>query len=598
MMNRFAITLLILLMQAAPARQGAVAGASVEGVVVDRITGAAIPGIAVEMTGIVATRVETYTTTSDKSGRFLLKSLPPGTAYWLTADASSREHRYLPVVFGQRGISGPGTQITLQPNQQLNDARLALIPTGTITGRILDEKGKPVERTFVQAIGPSYNGGPWARDLYALQGPHVNVTGSAPTNSRGEYRITGLAPGQYYVSVSGRGAGRMAPLQIKIGVPDNDSTGYYASVYFPGTLDPWAASPIDLHAGATIDNPDIQLIPVRYRRVRGVVIDDATGARVSSAQILMVARNAPPDSLYGAPMDTNKGMFEIDSVVPGAYFLVAFADENGHTWTGRVAIDVAGEPLENVTVRIRPGFDISGRILADPPGDAGDIDFARLNVTLRPNAPSDPGFLPDTIRQPKVTVSHEGPALPGTVDIHLWSGLRMPAVIGAIESSGAFRLRNFPSWDYSVEVSTSIENAYVKSIRLGDLDILNDGLHIDGPPSGNLEITIGANAGSLDGRVVSERSEPMENIRTILVPVAMSQNRGDLFKTAWTDAKGDFHIDGIPPGDYKLFAWEQVEDGAWRDPEFLRLYQTRGTPVHIREGTAERVETPVIPPWL
>ena len=37
-----------------------------------------------------------------------------------------------------------------------------------------------------------------------------------------------------------------------------------------------------------------------------------------------------------------------------------------------------------------------------------------------------------------------------------------------------------------------------------------------------------------------------------------------------TDAMGRFHIEGLPPGDYKAFSWEDIETGAWQDPDFIR----------------------------
>ena len=36
---------------------------------------------------------------------------------------------------------------------------------------------------------------------------------------------------------------------------------------------------------------------------------------------------------------------------------------------------------------------------------------------------------------------------------------------------------------------------------------------------------------------------------------------------------------GIAPGEYKIFSWEEVEDGAWEDPDFLKLFEQKGVPV-------------------
>ena len=51
----------------------------------------------------------------------------------------------------------------------------------------------------------------------------------------------------------------------------------------------------------------------------------------------------------------------------------------------------------------------------------------------------------------------------------------------------------------------------------------------------------------------------------------------------------------VPLGEYRLFAWEDVEDTAWMDPEFLKAFDDKGRPVTVREGGSESVELKVIP---
>jgi hypothetical protein len=50
----------------------------------------------------------------------------------------------------------------------------------------------------------------------------------------------------------------------------------------------------------------------------------------------------------------------------------------------------------------------------------------------------------------------------------------------------------------------------------------------------------------------------------------------------------------VVPGDYKAFAWENVEIGAWQDPDFMRMYEDRGKPVHIPESGAASSELRLI----
>jgi hypothetical protein len=46
---------------------------------------------------------------------------------------------------------------------------------------------------------------------------------------------------------------------------------------------------------------------------------------------------------------------------------------------------------------------------------------------------------------------------------------------------------------------------------------------------------------------------------------------------------------GIAPGEYKVFAWDEIESGAWRDPAFLKKYQSKGKAVSIKQNGQESV---------
>ena len=57
--------------------------------------------------------------------------------------------------------------------------------------------------------------------------------------------------------------------------------------------------------------------------------------------------------------------------------------------------------------------------------------------------------------------------------------------------------------------------------------------------------------------------------------------RADLFKSAASDQNGHYEFAAIAPGDYKLFAWDDVEPEAWNDPDFLKDYEKQGEKVAL-----------------
>ena len=81
----------------------------------------------------------------------------------------------------------------------------------------------------------------------------------------------------------------------------------------------------------------------------------------------------------------------------------------------------------------------------------------------------------------------------------------------------------------------------------------------------------------------------MSNVTVALVPEMPLRVRPDLFRNVTTDASGAFQMKTITPGNYKVFVWEDVENGAWLNEEFLRPFENQGTPVRIDEGSKATV---------
>jgi len=96
-------------------------------------------------------------------------------------------------------------------------------------------------------------------------------------------------------------------------------------------------------------------------------------------------------------------------------------------------------------------------------------------------------------------------------------------------------------------------------------------------------IVIGTNPGALDGRVVNGNGQPVPASTVVMIPDSGLKFRVD-HKVAFTDASGAFQIQGVPPGDYQVYAFEQIEKGDWQNPITMRPFEGRGKALHINEG--------------
>jgi len=80
------------------------------------------------------------------------------------------------------------------------------------------------------------------------------------------------------------------------------------------------------------------------------------------------------------------------------------------------------------------------------------------------------------------------------------------------------------------------------------------------------------------------------NATVAVVPEALYRNAGPRYRSVITDYKGQFEIHGIAPASYKLFAWSVVDGAAFRNQEFLKEYEDRGSVVELQEATRTSID--------
>jgi hypothetical protein len=562
-MKRFVPILMILTLETLPAQQAPPRPvAEVQGVVVRIATDETLADVTVELTGIVERRTDSFRAGSvfalraktDQMGRFRIANVPPGSSYHLVA---VRFPEYLPTQYGQRVSALPGLSIDLKPGE-VRELRVEMIPSASISGRVLDSTGKAI-RTEVQALRPSYWDGYRILSETPLEYVKNNISRTTSSDREGRFRLDGLAAGQVYIfAMSG---------------PNGT-----ASAYFPDSLDAFGATPVDVRTGEMVTDIDITLERPLSRKISGTVIPDSQGVVIRSVEAVLARRDQMRESFL-APYTKKGNRFEFSVYFKGTYnlFLQAMDSENNF-WSGRTTIEVKdSNDIKNLQVAVTRPFSISGRVTLDAESVSSPrFDMRALFVDLHPTSS-------------------------GTVEV--------PAV--GVNADGSFTIGKVTPGDYRVDITpilavppgmsaAEIGNAFAQSIRLDGLDILNSGLQLRSRPSESstgLEVVVSLSGGVLDGRVLNEKREPIPNIRAVLVPDLARRLRRDLYKSAFTNDSGQFQINGIPPGDYKIFSWESVEEGAWQDAAFIRLFEERGEVLHVEPHGVKTVDTVVIPPW-
>ena len=556
---------------------------SIEGLVLKAATGEPVKKARVSLRKEQGRSQPSFAIT-DLNGRFTFTEVAPGN-YRLRVERNG----FVSQDYGQRRPSSPGTPLNVRPGQQLQDVAFWLVPSAVLTGRIYNEDGEAIPRVRVQALRYRY------RDGQRTLAP----AGTDSTNDLGEYRIYGLPPGQYYVNATytggnlrrlqaearqnaGRGrGGRRGEIFARGSLGNINPDETYVPTYYPGSTDPERASPLRLQPGDELTSIDFSLSPTHAVQVRGRVINNTGLPSERGIRVMLIPRK--PGSLRlgarNATMaDPGLGTFEIAGVPPGAYTLAAFMATEGRRYSGQVAVDVGSSDIDGLSLAVTPGVNLPIRVAVEggglgtaqpgltgsstaTSGQSGDRNLAAARVVLR--AANDNPF--------------------GTVNRRL--GQESTVVLEGVAHNR-----------YWVSVARLPQGYYLKSARLGGHDVLDTGLDLTGgAPSGRLEIVISAAGARVEGVVLDGDDQPFNGSMVVLVPEEARRHRTELIKSASTDQNGRFTLQGIAPGSYRLFAWEDIEPGAHQDPDFLRPFERDATVIEIKESSQHSVELEIIP---
>ncbi|HEX4602987.1 MAG TPA: carboxypeptidase regulatory-like domain-containing protein, partial [Candidatus Angelobacter sp.] len=508
--------------------------ATISGVVVNKITESPVKNAHVIYTRIDHEAAGTSTPLSkdaDPEGRFSLP-LQPGTyRLWVERSGFARQ------VYGALSPAGEGTTITLAYGQQLGPITFRMVPLGAIAGRVLDEDGDPVQSAGIQVLRFSYANG--HRQL-------ISVAGAA-SNDRGEYRVFGLRAGRYLLQASLPGAPMSRPFEAHALVPEAQDA--YAASYYPGVVDVDAASPISLNEGAELSDIDFRLHKVHAVSVRGRLSSPVEKFAASQLQVVL-AHNEGGSASYidraSAFVDPATGRFEVRGVSPGSYLLVAAQLFSGHPLAGRIPLEVSATSREEVALPLAPPFDIFG-------------------VVELEGAPR--GSLPNLIVR---LAPAEGLALG-------------PQPASKVASDGSIHLAGVTPGKWMVVFESLPEGLWVKHQSFAGNEIPAGELNLTEIPRGQLHVVLAGNSAQVSGTVTSG-GQPCRST-VVLVPAAPEQ-RGthQMYRATNATERGLFTLKGVPPGSYKLFAFQEIEPFEWFDPEKLKNAEEMGLPVTVSAG--------------
>jgi len=576
---------------AAPATTGS---AIVTGVVVsDAPTALPIGRAVVTISGAALAIPRTAVTDGD--GRFEIRDLPAGLV-----EVSAGRHGYVTTQYGALRPGRPGTPVPLVDGRT-HDLTIRLGRAAVVAGTIRDSRGEPIPDLLVFALN--------LRDPNATMAPAFGrrTTPTATTDDGGTYRMFDLTPGEYVIaalSTKGDGRrgverpsaadndralarlrGRGAATPARSGDPVSTSPGRllaFVPVFFPGTAKSSDASRVVLRPGEERSGLDFAFEPTSIVTVEGTLVSASgplpAGIELTFQEIDAVGGTpfyATRPVLTGRPDAT--GRFRYSNVVPGRYLVAARASgsvsppgrggeppaprSSDEVLYGLTEVDVGRDDVSGVTVTLRPGVFVTGRLMLDrTSADSPPLELTQIRIGVT-STRSGVSWIVGTPLRPIA------PRPDGTFDI----GPLAP---------GTYRIQS------SAPVPASAR-WWLRSATHNGRDVLD--AELDVPPDArrlSLELTMTDRMSEVAGRLEAPSGAPASEYEIVMFPVdqALWAKASRRLRATRPAADGTFRFAQLPGGEYFLAALTAEAPDDWRLPSFLRDAAAHAVRIVVNEG--------------
>ncbi len=449
-------------------------------------------------------------------GTFSFRNVAPGRyTIFVSRDG------FIPQEDPRRGLTAMGLTVAVAAGQTVKGVVLPMTPAPVIVGKVIDPYGQPLAAALVRAY----------QRRYTPFGTQLKIVRNGMTNDMGEFRLSGLKFGEYFISAGYGDRDRAAAIgktQLSANVSKTDDG--YATEFYDGAEDISRAKPARLAPGSDSGTLNIYLRGSARFKIRGQVLP-----LVSDTKIALAPKGSDLTQAGYTTQPNTKGTFEIRGVSPGPYVLLATAAD-GALASDVIAINVTESDIDGLSLALEPTVSISGGMF--------------LEGSPRENRPNLSGL--------RVKLVRSSTEFDQTIDV-------------PVGPDGSFTLdRVLPAVEYDIAVERLPSGTYVKSINSGGRNILSGKSRL--VPNQPLQIIVAVAMDGLDVNV-TKGADPAPGIQVVLLPEPSLRRRADRYITGFTGESGNLRFPAVPPGRYTAYAFEQIEP----DGYFPLAYSAAGS---------------------
>lgn len=492
---------------------------------------------------------------TDANGRYQFTNLP-ANHYWLKVDAPGYAN------LDKKAWEGPGRNVTIADGEVVDDADLDLVPSGAITGRITDSTGNPVvgEEVELTAVGEY---GPYTHSTYLPSGPFK-------TESNGTFKLSGIPPGQYLISIGVDIARLRGDVWDK-----NDRAGqfgrvagshYYEQTFYPGVTVREQAHIVSVLPGGEITGLNITVSKsLPTFTASGRVIDVQTGKGLANRRLQVWQRvgargyRGAMDGALKVEKTDEGGNFHLSGMVPGRFFIGAsLEDSNSDLYSLKVDFEIKETDIAGLTVRVYHGLTLEGTVVI-----AGEAK--ELATSMLPELKID-AWLSTSVEDPADNYREAAVGKDGSFKI---SGLRQGKL--RISLTGASHYFSIARVELpKSEDKTQMQIVEASSLEEAQLEIGDNNLKA-------VRLVLTYKNASIKGHVTVVGGRLPAEIRLMARIYHPVGTGGGFWWMPECDANGNFSLDGLEPGDYEI----EISDGGRSFTETKSVKVKKGTVTEV-----------------
>jgi Carboxypeptidase regulatory-like domain len=314
---------------------------------------------------------------------------------------------------------------------------------------------------------------------------------------------------------------------------------------------------------------DFAFVSVPSVDMEGRILNGMTGEPVKSPNIMAYWG----DKMSGITrkVDVNpKGDFKLDGIEPGPYTLIASAVENGENYYDLRVVEVGVAGLKDVQLALMPDFTANGEVKFENPEDRPQDSLPR-RVSVE--------FMPMETNTGPFRVNADQP-------------IQRRGASGNVKGVLAFGAKLHPGNSYRVSIVNLPQDYYLRSVLVDGHEVSASDVAIHGNGS-ELVLLASPAGGHIEGIVRDSKGQPVAS--HVVLAANVDQLTPDLVRSVRSDRQGKFVLRGVTPGDYKLYAWEQLDlNELLGQLDLLKEFEGACQLVHVDENGTYNPEIKVI----